>query len=176
MSSPQNGIDINSLPTQQLVALQQRLSQELEHLTSSFQRLRSAQSRFRDCIRSIQDGIQGKSGETPLLIPLTESLYVPGTLANPSQSSSSSSGKAQATVLVDVGTGFYVTKTTDDAITFYTGKVAELAKNLANIEKVLAGKNENLRIVEEVMRQKLLAEQQQSSAGARAGQAQAAAG
>ena len=139
--------------------------------------------------------------ETPLLIPLTESLYVPGTLANPSQSSSSSSGKAQATVLVDVGTGFYVTKTTDDAITFYTGKVAELAKNLANIEKVLAGKNENLRIVEEgklwptslgisymvvvwrgliidglVMRQKLLAEQQQSSAGARAGQAQAAAG
>ncbi|KIV93630.1 prefoldin, alpha subunit, variant [Exophiala mesophila] len=176
MSSPQNGIDINSLPTQQLAALQQRLSQELEHLSSSFQRLRAAQSRFRDCIRSIQDGVQGKSGETPLLIPLTTSLYVPGTLANPSQSSSSSSGKAKATVLVDVGTGFYVTKTTDDAITFYTGKVAELAKNLANIEKVVAGKNENLRVVEDVMRQKMLAEQQQSSAGARAGQAQAAAG
>lgn len=52
-------------------------------------------------------------------------------------------------MLVDVGTGFYVTKTTDEAIAFYTGKVAELAKNLANIEKVVAGKNDNLRVVED---------------------------
>lgn len=60
-SSP-NTLDLTTLPAQQLSALQQRLSQELEHLSTSYQRLRAAQSRFRDCIRSIQDGIQGKSG------------------------------------------------------------------------------------------------------------------
>jgi len=60
--SAQNTIDLKTLPAQQLSALQQRLSQELEHLSTSYQRLRAAQSRFRDCIRSIQDGIQGKSG------------------------------------------------------------------------------------------------------------------
>lgn len=150
--------------------------------------------------------LDAASEDTPLLIPLTTSLYVPGTLATPSSSSSSgtssSNASAKATVLVDVGTGFYVTKTTDDAITFYTGKVGELAKNLADIEKVVAGKNENLRVIEDgetslflvvcltfwtrmerkltlggfptVLRQKMLTEGQ--GGGQRAGQAQAAAG
>lgn len=60
--SQQGGVDVSTLSVQQLSALQARLSQELEHLSSSYQRLRAAQSRFRDCIRSIKDGIQGKSG------------------------------------------------------------------------------------------------------------------
>ena len=72
-----------------------------------------------------------------ILVPLTQSLYVPGNLASTS------------TVIVDVGTGFYVEKTTSDAIKFYNGKVDNLSKNLGDLEKVLQGKNENLRIVEE---------------------------
>jgi prefoldin alpha subunit len=39
----------------------------------------------------------GKLGK-PILVPLTTSLYVPGTLADPDN------------VIVDVGTGFYVEK------------------------------------------------------------------
>ena len=72
-----------------------------------------------------------------ILIPLTQSLYVPGTLASSS------------TVLVDVGTGFYVEKSAADAIKFYNAKVDGLTKNLGDLEKVVQGKNENLRIVEE---------------------------
>ncbi|EXJ94491.1 prefoldin, alpha subunit [Capronia coronata CBS 617.96] len=151
---PPNAVDISTLSVQQLSALQSRLSQELEHLSTSYQRLRAAQSRFRDCIRSIQQGVQGKSGETPLLIPLTTSLYVPGTLATPADSSDKSSS-----VLVDVGTGFFVEKTPEDGIKFYTGKVDELTKNLLEIEKAVGGKNENLRVIEDVLRQKMLAEQ-----------------
>lgn len=56
----QQGLDITTLPVQQLSQLQQRLSQELEHLSNSHARLRAAQARFRDCIRSIQDGVEGK--------------------------------------------------------------------------------------------------------------------
>ena len=62
MSSQPQGVDLSTLSVQQLSALQARLSQELEHLSTSYQRLRAAQSRFRDCIRSIQDGVKGKSG------------------------------------------------------------------------------------------------------------------
>ncbi|KEF54091.1 uncharacterized protein A1O9_09886 [Exophiala aquamarina CBS 119918] len=173
--SPQNTVDLNTLPAQQLSALQQRLSQELEHLSTSYQRLCAAQSRFRDCIRSIQDGIQGKSGETPLLIPLTTSLYVPGRLANPSASPSDSSPTPKAkgagttaTVLVDVGTGFYVEKSTADAVKFYSDKINDLSRNLGDIEKVVAGKNDNLKAVEDVLRQKMLTE---GSGGPRPGQA-----
>ena len=91
-----------------------------------------------------------------LLVPLTSSLYVPGKLASTSH------------VLVDVGTGFYVEKSTDDALTFYNGKVEELAGNIKELENVVNGKANNLRMIEEVLRQKMLVQQQ--------GQAQQAAG
>ncbi|KIY01290.1 uncharacterized protein Z520_02842 [Fonsecaea multimorphosa CBS 102226] len=183
----QTPVDITTLSVQQLSALQARLSQELEHLSTSYQRLLAAQSRFRDCIRSIQDGVQGRSGETPLLIPLTTSLYVPGTLAAPKPSSpfsssstttdspSQSSEKAP-TVMVDVGTGFFVEKTPADATKFYQGKVDELAKNLQDIEKVVGGKSESLRIVEDALRRKMVEEQPAQFGAGRQAAAAAASG
>ncbi|KIW11935.1 prefoldin, alpha subunit [Exophiala spinifera] len=175
MSSQQGGVDVSTLSVQQLSALQARLSQELEHLSSSYQRLRAAQSRFRDCIRSIKDGIQGKSGETPLLIPLTTSLYVPATLASSTDPSPDSGKSSKPSVLVDVGTGFFVEKSPEDGISFYKGKVDDLTKNLVEIEKAVGAKNENLRVIEDVLRQKMLAEQASGSGVGRA-QAQASAG
>ncbi|KAK7905382.1 subunit of tubulin prefoldin [Exophiala xenobiotica] len=178
--SQQGAVDVSTLSVQQLSALQARLSQELEHLSSSYQRLRAAQSRFRDCIKSIQDGVKGKSGETPLLIPLTTSLYVPAALASgpPDSSSSSSSSEKSSSapsVLVDIGTGFFVEKSPEDGIKFYKGKVDDLTKNLVEIEKAVGGKNENLRLIEDVLRQKMLAEQTGGSGTSRP-QAQATAG
>jgi hypothetical protein len=74
-----------------------------------------------------------------LLVPLTSSLYVPGTLAS------------TETVLVDVGTGFYVEKTTEQAKKFYETKVEELGKNVKDLESIVQGKNQNLRLIEEGM-------------------------
>jgi prefoldin alpha subunit len=144
-------------------------------LTNSYQNLRVAQQKFKDCVVSVKDGVAGSaqgmcscSSQTvgwianrfhldkTLLVPLTSSLYVPGKLASTSH------------VLVDVGTGFYVEKTTDDALTFYNGKIEELAGNIKELENVVNGKANNLRMIEEVLRQKMLVQQQ--------GQAQQAAG
>ena len=141
--------------------------------------MRAAQARFKDCIRSIKDGVEGKKEgksylpshatgpacprlglairdqtniyllDTPLLIPLTTSLYVP---ARPSTKNT--------TVLVDVGTGYYVSKRTPDAIKFYNGKVDDLTRNLGDIERAVGVKNGDLRMVEDVLRGKVLAEQQ----------------
>ena len=87
------------------------------------------------------------------MVPLTSSLYVPGKLAD------------EQHVLVDVGTGFYVEKTTDDAQKFYSGKVDELGKNIKDLENIVNNKANNLRMVEEVLRQKMLAQQQGGQAG-----------
>lgn len=96
------------------------------------------------------------NADKPLLVPLTSSLYVPGKLAD------------EQNVLVDIGTGFYVEKTTSDAEKFYNGKIEELGKNIKDLENIVNGKANNLRLVEEVLRQKMLAGQQggQSSASA----------
>jgi prefoldin alpha subunit len=72
-------------------------------------------------------------------------------------------------VIVDVGTGFYVEKSTKDAETFYNGKIEELGKNIKDLETITNGKANNLRMVEEVLRQKMLTSQQsgQASSGAK---------
>ncbi|KAK0117719.1 subunit of tubulin prefoldin [Cadophora gregata] len=99
MSSPKGQqVDLASLTTQQLSAVKKQLDDEIEHLTNSHAQLRAAQAKFRECIRSIAGGVNPKLDGKPILVPLTTSLYVPGTLADPEN------------VIVDVGTGFYVEK------------------------------------------------------------------
>ena len=94
---------------------------------------------------------------TPLLIPLTTSLYVPGTLSS------------SRTVLVDIGTGFYVEKSVAESKKFYEGKVADLQRNLGEIENVVGGKEGNLRVVEEVLRGRVMSEQGQAQGGQQGG-------
>jgi prefoldin alpha subunit len=155
-------VNIASLSVPQLRALQTRLTSELEHLTSSHQKLRAAQSRFRDCVRSINDGVvgsekKGTAGKDDILVPLTSSLYVRGKLAD------------REKVLVDVGTGFYVEKvcgvflqvrclrakfallqqTAPKAIEFYEEKVKGLETNCVELEKIVQTKSGQLRLFED---------------------------
>jgi len=136
--------DMEHLQIQQLTQVKKQLDDELEHLTNSFTQLRAAQAKFRECLRSIASGVTPKVGDKPILVPLTTSLYVPGTLAD------------KENVIVDVGTGFYVEKSTKDATKFYEAKVKELEVNLKDLESIVQGKSNNLRVVEDVLRQKVL--------------------
>ncbi|PYI28122.1 Prefoldin alpha subunit [Aspergillus indologenus CBS 114.80] len=161
---PPGSVNIASLSVPQLRALQTRLSSELEHLTTSHAKLRAAQLKFRDCVRSINEGVVGsaKKGtaggpEQEILVPLTSSLYVRGRLAD------------REKVLVDVGTGFYVEKTAPKAIEFYENKVKDLETNLTELEKIVQTKSQQQRLFEDALRQKLLAEGAASSASATAG-------
>lgn len=89
---------------------------------------------------------------TPILVPLTPSLYVPGQLAS------------TETVLVDIGTGFYVEKTPSAAQDFYKRKVEQLGKNLGELEKIVQGKQQNLGVVEDVLRRKVMEENRKAGA------------
>ncbi|KAL9040037.1 MAG: hypothetical protein Q9180_002171 [Flavoplaca navasiana] len=155
-------INLSTLPVPQLTSIKNQLTQELQHLTNSFTQLRAAQAKFRDCVKSIKDGIE-KGAKTegaatkPILVPLTPSLYVPGTLAS------------TETLLVDIGTGFYVEKTPPAARQFYTAKVEELGKNLKDLETIVQGKQGNLTVVEDVLRQRMISESTSSSEGGKGG-------
>ena len=74
---------------------------------------------------------------TSILVPLTPSLYVPGKLSSPD------------TVLIDVGTGFYIEKDPDAAQVFSKKKVEEIVKNLTDLEKMVQGKQAKLGAVED---------------------------
>lgn len=67
-------------------------------MTQSYSQLRGAQARFNDCKDSVDTLKTEKPEDKTILVPLTSSLYVPGKLSN------------VETVIVDVGTGYFVEK------------------------------------------------------------------
>ncbi|KAF1840782.1 Prefoldin alpha subunit [Cucurbitaria berberidis CBS 394.84] len=146
-------IDITTLPIPRLQELKTQLDAELTHLSSSFQSLRTAQSKFRDCLTSIAVGLTTATSQKPLLVPLTSSLYVPGKLTDHEH------------VLVDVGTGFFVEKDLPGAKDFYERKVKDLGDSLKDLESVIQGKAQNVRVVEEVMRVKVMNQQESKGEG-----------
>ncbi|KAK4211415.1 Prefoldin [Rhypophila decipiens] len=141
----QETVSLDSLSAQQLSAVKKQLDEEVEHLTASFQQLAAAQAKFKECLRIVKSGPASFDDKKDILVPLTNSLYVKGKLSNPDK------------VIVDVGTGFYVEKDTKSASDFYQEKVKDLAANIADLELIVQGKTNNLRVVEEVLRQKVLA-------------------
>ncbi|TPX17412.1 uncharacterized protein E0L32_003055 [Thyridium curvatum] len=150
MAARQDQINLDTLSAQQLTAVKKQLDEEVEHLTSSYSQLHAALGKFRDCLRCVQQqgasASSGRDAKKNVLVPLTNSLYVGGQLTNPDR------------VLVDIGTGFYIEKDTKSAATFYEEKIKELGGNVSDLEKIVQGKTQNLRVVEEVLRQKVLAE------------------
>ncbi|KIV98918.1 prefoldin, alpha subunit [Verruconis gallopava] len=147
-------VKLNDLPLQDLSNLKKQIDEELQTLSSSFQSLRAAQSKFRDCLTSLAKGLESKNTSRNILVPLTSSLYVPGKL------------KGTETVIVDVGTGFFVEKKVDEAKVFYEGKIKELQTNLSELDKILANKAETARAVEGVLRQKIMESQKQGGGAA----------
>ena len=59
-------------------------------------------------------------------------------------------------MLVAVGTGFFVEKDIASAKDFYERKVKDLGDSLKDLEGVVQGKAQNVRVVEEVIRLKVM--------------------
>ncbi|KAI1336391.1 putative prefoldin subunit 5 [Xylariaceae sp. FL0016] len=151
MASGGETINLDSLSAQQLSQVKKQLDEELEHLTSSFTQLHAAQSKFRECLRCVQTGkASSLQPDKSILVPLTSSLYVRGSLASADH------------VVVDIGTGFYVEKEIKSAAAFYEAKVSEVGGNIKELEAIVQAKTNNVRVVEEVLRQKMAAAPQQA--------------
>lgn len=91
-------VTLDSLSVQQLTAVKKQLDDEVEHLTSSYAQLSVAQAKFKECSRVLKAAPWVAAADGGILVPLTNSLYVRGTIRDPDR------------VLVDVGTGFYAGK------------------------------------------------------------------
>jgi len=158
--SGQQPVDVTELNVAQLQDVRKQLEQELQHLTASYGQLKAAQARFRTCIESI-NAIQPQKGQRELLVPLTSSLYVPGKLTDSKK------------VLVDVGTGYYVERSTEDAKKMYEGRVEFVAKSLEQLQETITRKEDNMRVVRDILVVKVSQQQQQQTGGAE-GQSQKA--
>jgi prefoldin alpha subunit len=138
----QGQINLMDLSLEQLNSLKSQLEQELQQLTTSFGGLREAQVRFKESKDSLET-LNDSNLDKQILVPLTASMFVPGKISNVKE------------VLLDVGTGYFVEQSVEDAKKFMDRKVSFLQSNTDSLKEVLEGKRNMLEGVVMVMQQKL---------------------
>ncbi len=90
------------LSLDQLSGLKQQHEEELQELQKQLEALHGAKYRFINARTTIDEMAETKVGDK-LMIPLSSSLYAPGTITNPSK------------VIVELGTGYFCEKSIPDA-------------------------------------------------------------
>ncbi|XP_043978050.1 prefoldin subunit 5 [Gambusia affinis] len=153
-------VNLTDLSLPQLEGLKGQLDQEVEFLTSSISQLKIAQNKFveaKDSLSVLNPNNEGKE----LLVPLTSSMYVPGTLNDVEH------------VLVDVGTGYYVEKNVENSKAFFKRKIDFLTKQIEKIQPALQEKHAMKQAVIEVMNLKIQQLQQSQQASQMVGNTKA---
>ncbi|KAF3856458.1 hypothetical protein F7725_017181 [Dissostichus mawsoni] len=142
-------VNLTDLSLPQLEGLKTQLDQEIEFLTSSIGQLKVVQTKYVEAKDSMNVMNQKNKGKE-LLVPLTSSMYVPGTLNDVEN------------VLVDVGTGYY---NVEDSKQFFKRKIDFLTKQIEKIQPALQEKHGMKQAVIEVMNVKIqqLQQNQQSA-------------
>jgi len=79
-----------------------------------------------------------------MLVPMTSSLYVPGETT------------ALDTVIVDVGTGYFIEKSVEEAKAFLDRKMALIESQAQNVQGAAQFKRNNLQQTVEVMNRKVM--------------------
>jgi prefoldin alpha subunit len=145
-NAPQT-INLDTLSLEQLNGMKQSEENRLNALTARYAQLRAAAARLhasQNAIGEISDGSSGSSASKEVMVPLTESVYVPGTLMEKEK------------LLVEIGTGFYVEKTPKDTNAFLERKLKIVDMNSENITKVVQATRSNLESIQIAMQGKLL--------------------
>lgn len=127
MAQPDGTINLSKLSLQQLDQLKNQITQEINVLQESMSRLKMVQQSFVSSDTAL-DQLKLIEENKPILVPLTGSLYVPGKLM-----------KSQR-VMVDIGTGYYVQKSIDDAKKYFEKKIVFLTKQMEQLQPILQQK------------------------------------
>jgi prefoldin alpha subunit len=90
---------------------------------------------------ALKSGIRSDNEGKEVMVPLTESLYVPGVIHNE--------------VMIDIGTGYYVPRTSEQAQGFMDRKIKFLDQRLTELQKVILQKRNESQQVLSVLQQKI---------------------
>ena len=114
----------------------QGLQAAMSQLKSSSEKLVNSKL----ALASLQQAAEG----TRMLVPITSSLYVPGETTQLSN------------VLIDVGTGYYIEKSVDEAQAFLGRKMALIESQAQNVQSAAQFKQQNLQGTVDVMNRKIM--------------------
>jgi prefoldin alpha subunit len=141
MASSNQQINISQLELGELRQLQQQLSSEVNNFVSSLIALQQTAAKFATAGRSVESLKDTKQGDM-LMLPMTESLYVPGTLENVD------------TVLLEIGTGYYVERGVDAGVEYCRRKVMLVKERIEQLSRIIQSRREALGQIAMLIQQK----------------------
>ncbi|XP_050071380.1 probable prefoldin subunit 5 [Anopheles maculipalpis] len=136
-------IDLNTLNLQQLTQLKNQLDQELQFFQESLNSIKIARSKYSASKEALEQ-IKEDWNDKQILVPLTGSMYVPGTI------------KDANNVIIEIGTGYYVENDLESAKAFFKRRVEYVQEQLEKIETIGMEKSKIRDTIREVMEKKLV--------------------
>lgn len=120
-------LELEKMSVEQLKALKEQTDMEVNLLHDSLNNIRTATSRLDIASAALHDLSLRPQGKK-MLVPLTASLYVPGTLDEADK------------VLVDVGTGYFIEKTMAEGKDYCDRKIKLLRSNFDQLIEIATKK------------------------------------
>ena len=149
-------LDLRNLSPQQLEKVRAQVNQEIQTFTDAIQNYELVMNKFVEARKTLkQVGEQPQAEGQQIMVPVTQSMYVPGKLKDANK------------CLIDIGTGYFVEKTRGDADDFCKRKIELLRQEIEKLGPVLRSRYESKQAVDEVlinMQKSLMARQRQAAA------------
>lgn len=142
-NSQGSAVNLDHLSLEELNQMKQQEESRIQALTSRFSQLRAAAARLGASQMAVSELTPASEGKE-VMVPLTESVYVPGKIRDPTK------------LLVEIGTGFYVEKTSKDTTAFLDRKLKLVDANTDQLTKAISVTQQNLESIAVAMQGKLL--------------------
>lgn len=140
---PSASIQLDTMSLEELNQLKQQEEGRLQALTAHFSNLRQVHAKLTSGRTAVQE-LQGQTEGKEMMLPLTESVYVPGRVKDPSK------------LMVELGTGYYVEKSPKGTLAYLDRKMRLVGHNSDNIATVIQGTRKNLEAITMTMQGKML--------------------
>jgi len=142
--APDRTISLDTMSLEQLNQVKQQEDGRLQALAERFSQLRSAASRISASTHAVKE-LQGQETEgRPVLVPLTDSVYVPGIIRTPNN------------LLVELGTGYFCEKSARETVEFLDRKQRLVDANSNNVATAVQATRQNIESVGTTMQGKIL--------------------
>ena len=135
-------IQAHQLSIEQLSGLRQQHEDEINELNRQLESLQQAKQRFITS-RTTLDEISSSGNCDTVLVPLNNSLYVPGKISNPQK------------VMVELGTGYYCEKDINGAKELIDRKMQLISKSMESVETMGNNKRKTLEQLMQIMQYKM---------------------
>mmetsp|Transcript_43983 Transcript_43983/g.106074 ORF Transcript_43983/g.106074 Transcript_43983/m.106074 type:complete len:166 (+) Transcript_43983:84-581(+) len=138
-----SAINLDQMSLEELNQVRQQEDSRLQALAGRAAQLRAAAARLNASQSAVSELSPASEGKE-VMVPLTESVYVPGKIRDPNK------------LLVEIGTGFFVEKSSKETSAFLDRKLKLCDSNSENVTKIIQVTQQNLESINVTMQGKMM--------------------